>query len=92
MPKLITITEMIRSFSDIIGRVHYKRETFDIKKGANIVARLSPAKASPTIAVSDLNGFFLNAPHLADGDSLEFKKDISDLKLLQDNGGLHKWD
>ena len=36
MPKLITVTDMIRSFSDIVGRVYYNGETFDIKKGANI--------------------------------------------------------
>ena len=39
MPKLITATDMIRSFSDVVSRVYYKGETFDIKKGNNIVGR-----------------------------------------------------
>lgn len=92
MLKIITVTEMMRSFSDIVGRVHYKGESFNIKKGTNIVARLSPVKASSTIAISDLNDFFLNAPHMSEKDNLEFTKDISDLKLLKDNGGFHQWD
>lgn len=58
MAKLITVTDMIRSFSDIIGRVYYKRETFDIKKGNNIVATLAPTKSSTTLMASSLNDFF----------------------------------
>lgn len=92
MSTLITVTDMIRSFSDIVGRVHYRGEIFDIKKGANIVARLSPVKASGTIAVSELNAFFRNSPHLAEEDVIKFAEDISDLKLLQQQDGGNKWD
>jgi antitoxin (DNA-binding transcriptional repressor) of toxin-antitoxin stability system len=92
MPKLITVTEMSRSFSDIVGRVHYQGEVFDIKKGANIVARLMPAKVKSTITAGELNEFFLNAPHLSTDDVEEFAQDIKELKSLKDTGGLHKWD
>ena len=92
MPKLITVTDLVRSFSDIVGRVYYKRETFDIKKGTNIVARLSPVKTAFTIAVKDLNEFFHNGPHLDPRDIKEFGKTVSELKSLKNTGGLDKWD
>lgn len=92
MPKLITVTDMARSFSNIVGRVHYQGETFDIKKGANIVARLSPVKVKGTLDISDLNEFFANSPHLEEWDIVDFAKDISDLKLMQDIQGFNKWD
>lgn len=92
MPKLITVTDMIRSFSDIVGRVYYNGETFDIKKGANIVARLSPAKKKVTIAISELNGFFKMSPHLNKADSEDFKKIVNEVKTLNDNSGFKKWD
>lgn len=92
MAKLITVTNLVRSFSDIVGRVYYQRETFDIKKGANIVARLSPAKATCTVNIKDLNEFFHNVPHLDQSDIKEFGKTVSELKSLKNTGGLDKWD
>ncbi len=92
MPKLITVTDMIRSFSDIVGRVYYNGEIFDIKKGSNIVARLSPTKKKSTIAIADLNGFFKMSPHLNKDDSEDFEKGIKGVKSLNDNSGFRKWD
>ncbi|WP_425362817.1 antitoxin [Candidatus Tisiphia endosymbiont of Hybos culiciformis] len=92
MPKVITVTEAVRSFSDIIGRVHYQRESFDIKKGGNIVARITPAKISDSIAVKDLNEFFRNGPHLDKDDIEEFAKDINTVKSLKLQDWGNKWD
>lgn len=92
MPKLITATDMIRSFSDIVGRVYYKGESFDIKKGANIVARLSPVKKKSTLAIKDLNNFFKNIPHLDKTDVEDFETTINEVKSLNDNSGFSKWD
>lgn len=91
MPELITITDMMRSFSDIVGRVYYKGESFDIKKGANIVARLSPAKGKSKLTISDLNNFFYNSPHLDKSDIDLFSNDIKDLKSLRQTGDVNKW-
>lgn len=92
MTKVITVTEMARSLSDIIGQVYYKHNSFNIKKGLNIVATLSPARNKPTIEAKNLNDFFKNAPHLEESDSEEFQNDISQLRLLRDNEGFNKWD
>ena len=88
----ITVTDMVRSLSDIIGRVHYKHETFSIKKGTSIVATLLPAKNKATIAMKDLNDFFAHSPHLEMEDIDNFRREVSDLRKLRDNGGLNKWD
>jgi antitoxin (DNA-binding transcriptional repressor) of toxin-antitoxin stability system len=92
MPKLVSVTDVVRSFSDIVSRVYYKGETFDIKKGANIVARLSPAKPKSTIAVADLNNFFREIPKLDVEDSKEFEKTIKEMRLLKDKKVFNKWD
>lgn len=48
MAQVITVTEMARSFSDIIGRVYHRGEEFDIKKGSHIVAHISPSVQNAT--------------------------------------------
>jgi len=92
MPKLITATDMMRSFSDIVGRVYYKGETFDIKKGGNIVARLSPAKSKATIEIGELNSFFKSSPHLESEDIEDFASALKETRSLKDNGGADKWE
>ncbi|MGL4226524.1 MAG: antitoxin [Rickettsia sp.] len=42
MAQIIRATEFVRSFSDIMNRVYYKGESFDVQKGNHIVARISP--------------------------------------------------
>ena len=46
---VITATEASRSFSEVISRVAYSGETFVIKKGNRIMARIAPvaAEAAP---------------------------------------------
>lgn len=92
MPKLITVTDIVRSFSDIVGRVYYKGESYDIKKGNNIVARLSPVKARTSIDVANLNSFFKDGPHLSKEDTEEFDNILKESRNLKDDGGAAKWE
>ncbi|MDC0864755.1 antitoxin [Rickettsiaceae bacterium] len=92
MIKLITATDVVRSFSDIIGRVYYKGETFEIKKGNNIVARLSPAKENPILSISDLNKFFKSSAHLSPEDVNDFEKEIKSIRSLKEAHGSDKWE
>jgi antitoxin (DNA-binding transcriptional repressor) of toxin-antitoxin stability system len=90
---IISVTEMARSLSEIIGRVHYKGEVFDIKKGNNIVARISPVKPyHPLIKLSDLNKFFSTAPKLDAEDVEDFKKELRALRKMSDTKSLRKWE
>ncbi len=38
----VTATQVARSFSDFVNRVHYKGETFVIERGGEAIAQLSP--------------------------------------------------
>ena len=87
MPTLITATNMIRSFSDIVGRVYYQGESFDIQKGNNIVARLSPINNKKTIALSELNNFFTNSPHLEPDDLKDFSEALDMVRAKTDKIG-----
>lgn len=39
----ITATEAARSFSDVLNRALYRRETFEVERGGQVVALVTPA-------------------------------------------------
>lgn len=92
MARTITVTECMRSFSDVMGRVYYQGEIFDIKKGTNIVARISPVKkAKVGLKIKDLNKFFARVPRLREDDSTDFAKDIKEVRNISP-GDVDKWE
>jgi antitoxin (DNA-binding transcriptional repressor) of toxin-antitoxin stability system len=91
MTFLITVSEAVRSFADIIGRVYYKGEEFEIKKGKKIVARIVPVKEKRALKVCELNDFFANIPKLDAKEMESFAKDIEDArKNIKESPS--KWD
>ncbi|EER22055.1 MULTISPECIES: type II toxin-antitoxin system antitoxin VapB [spotted fever group] len=78
MAQIIRATEFVRSFSDIMNRVYYKGESFDVQKG--IVARITPAEIKPSIAIRDLEEAFKNGPHLDPEDADQFMKNIEEIR------------
>ncbi len=93
MPKTITVTNMARSFSNVIGEVYYKGETFDIKKGSNIVARLVPAEPKPTRTLKMLQEPIDNGPRFSKEELDEWEKDIAWLKSFKiTKKDFEKWD
>lgn len=92
MTKLITVTDMLRSFSEIIGCVYYKGETYDIKKGNNIVARLSPAKFKATTKITELNNLFKTMPEYRTEDSEDFRNILKEIRSVKDKDGIDKWE
>lgn len=91
MIHLITVTQAVRSFADIVGRVYYKGDEYNIKKGNQIVAHIGPLKSRATLNMSELNSFFSSCPHLMPEDILDFEQDI---KAIRSVGGeiKDKWD
>ena len=77
----ITATEAIRSFSDIINKVYYQHQTFDVKKGKSIVARIIPYNYSSKIEVKDLESFFARSPKLEEGDADILINEVNELRL-----------
>lgn len=91
MIHLITVTEAARSFSDIIGRVYYKGDEFEIKKGSTVVARLIPSSQKTAFPIKKLNKFFKEGPHLSEDDIEDFQKDIEEIRSLAGDTPF-KWD
>lgn len=76
MSQSITFEEAARSFCDLIDKVYYNWEAFDVVIGTQILAHIGPAKPSTTLKVEDLNHFFASCPILSDDD---FENDIKDI-------------
>ena len=54
MQQKITATELARSLSDVLSRVHYKGESFVIERNGELVATLEPPDTKPPITVGEL--------------------------------------
>ena len=80
MAQIVKATEAVRSFSDIINRVYYKGESFDIQKGNNIVAQITPVENKSSVKVKNLDALFKNGPHLDPEDAEQFMKDVDDVR------------
>ena len=92
MAQQLTVTEMMRSFSDVISQVYYQGKSFDIKKGSKIVAKLTPSRKKSGIAVKDLEKFLLSGPRLDDEDAKDFEKAVSYARSFKDNKDYSKWE
>lgn len=76
--QVISSTEANRHFSDLLNRVHYQGQSFDIKRGKEIVARLVPVK--PVLRGSDLESFLKNLPKLDADDQADFAKTVKEVR------------
>ena len=61
MATRITATELARNLSDILNRVRYKGETFEIERNGVMLAEIKPA-ARKRATLSDLVDFLENGP------------------------------
>ncbi len=75
---VVTSTEANRHFSDLLNRVRYQGQSFDIKRGKEIVAKLVPVK--PMILANEFATFLKNLPLLESGDAEIFKKSVAELR------------
>jgi antitoxin (DNA-binding transcriptional repressor) of toxin-antitoxin stability system len=72
---VLTVTEAVRHFSDYIGRVAYRHETFVLRKGKKPVAELRPLPYGRRLG--DLPGLFRSIPHLSPNDIAAFEADVN---------------
>lgn len=71
---VLTVTEVVRHFSDYIGRVAYRHESFVLCKGKRPVAELRPLPTGRRLG--DLPDILRSLPHLSKGDAAAFAGDI----------------
>lgn len=87
MIERITVTEMVKSMSDVINKVYYRGDSFDIIKGKTIVAKLSPVNVKKTLTIGELQTVLQNMPRV----DPEFAKDLKGIdQSIVD--GIDSWD
>ncbi len=73
---LVTATEAARSFSEILNRVKYQGLSFDVRKGAVVMARIIPAGPERQMKLSELAHFLEHLPGLNPEEMDAFLQDV----------------
>jgi len=76
MRKHLTVTEAVRNFSEIIGRVRFHGERFVLTKGGKPVAELGPAGAAARVRLGEVPAILAGLPHLEPEDAERFAQDL----------------
>ena len=74
--KSVTVTEVVRHFSDYINRVAYGRESFLLYRGKRVVAELRPAVTR--VRLGELPAILSSLPRLSADEAKNFLQDIND--------------
>ena len=74
--KRLTVTEAVRNFSEILGRVRFKGERFVLVKGGRPIAELGPTDAAAAVLLGELPAILDALPHLDPEDADHFARDL----------------
>ena len=72
MSEALSVTEVVRHFTEYVNRVSYRRESFLLLRGGKPVAELRPVPQARRL--SDLPALLAAAPHL--DDAAAFAEDV----------------
>ena len=88
---VIKSSEAARNFSDLLNRVRYQGMSFDIQRGREIVARISPVSPTSPLDASELQTAFASLPRLSKEELDAFERDLETLrKAVQEP--VNPWD
>ena len=76
MTTRLTVTEAVRNFSEILGRVRFKGERFILLRGGKPVAELGPTDAAAPVRLGELTEILEALPHLEPADAEGFARDV----------------
>lgn len=76
--KIITVTEIVRNFSDYINRILYRGEHFILTKGNRKVAEIRPVAEG--LKLADFPALLESLPPLDEEDKNHFLSDIKDAR------------
>ncbi|HWQ68575.1 MAG TPA: hypothetical protein VN494_01245 [Patescibacteria group bacterium] len=76
MPKSLSVTEVVRHFSELIGRVRFYGERVVLTKGGKPVAELRPTLETTRVRAGDLPALFAQLPHLGQEEATRFAEDL----------------
>ncbi len=72
-PTIVTATELAKNLSDILNRVKYKGEHFEVRRNGEVIARIDPPPAEKVVTFGDFLDFLRHGPRPDDqfADDLE---------------------
>lgn len=73
----LTATALARNFSDYLNQVCYQGASFEIRRGVDIVARLTPPLPVGGYPLERLAGLLTDLPALSDAEAADFLRDIA---------------
>jgi len=76
LAKRLTVTQAVRNFSEILGRVRFKGERFILVKGGRPVAELGPTDLADVVRLKDLAAILDALPHLDPEDADRFAREL----------------
>jgi antitoxin (DNA-binding transcriptional repressor) of toxin-antitoxin stability system len=76
VPTRLTVTEAVRNFSEILGRVRFRGERFVLLRGGKPVAELGPTAAAAPVRLGELPAVLEGLPHLEPDDAERFARDL----------------
>ena len=82
----VTVTEVVRNFSDYINRIAYKGERFVLVKGNKPVAELKPLPTGKTLG--DLPRLLASLPSLSKEELTVFSGDVAMVRETAPKEGL----
>lgn len=86
----LTATQAIRTFSDLLNQVRYQGKSFEIKRGREVIAKITPVTTVMGIDVSELNNFFNQLPTLDRNDAEDFNKTLKEIRSISSE--TDQWD
>jgi antitoxin (DNA-binding transcriptional repressor) of toxin-antitoxin stability system len=84
--RILTVTEVVRNFSDYINRIAYKGERFVLVKGNKPVAEMKPLPAGKTLG--DLPRLLASMPSLSKDELAVFSTDVAMVRETAPKEGL----
>ncbi len=78
MTRTVSVTELLRNFSDLLNRVVYRGEHLVLTRGNRVVAELRPVPVGRRLG--DLPDVLASLPRLAPGDAEAFARDIDEAR------------
>jgi antitoxin (DNA-binding transcriptional repressor) of toxin-antitoxin stability system len=81
MPTRLSVTEVARNLSEVLGRVRFRGERFLLLRGGKPVAELGPTGAAPPVRARDLPALLAALPPLEPDDAERFARDFEAVRV-----------
>jgi len=74
-PRSVTATYMARNLSDLLNQVRYQGVTLEVKRGAEVIARVTPARATQGFEIARLDELLSSLVDLDHDEKAQFLAD-----------------